>query len=428
MKKLLLLFVTVLGMVACEKYDDSALRTDIANLQGKSSEQAALITDLQSQVDALSAQVDAIDFVSHEELTAELLTLAADLKLYADENDDNTQVDLTGVLADISAIQADVNALTAVSASSEAVEGGTDFSILFADGTSYTFFVADGENGAVGPKGADGEAGAPGAQGPKGDAGDNGLAGLSFDNTKLGVDVFSGDIEADVAYVKDQYDIELLPGQTLVEIEYGADEFGHFVISNGADGSNGENGADGESAADALAAQPWPVFDSEELGPTYVQTVEYLGLSKSRTVSVVVSSVVTDTVSESSVSSETWTNNDSDELDSLLKTTTTYTHSSGDDVESFDVVEYSLFSDTDEFVNIQPNTGGRTLKFAGSIIGSVILDAETTIVIDGIDGVFTILDVEIDSDLNTVIMLDRRVDSDDSSARVAVDTKVYFTN
>ncbi len=59
MKKLLLLFVAVLGIVACEKFDDTQLQNDIAAIEIINNNQGALIADLEAANSALQAELDA---------------------------------------------------------------------------------------------------------------------------------------------------------------------------------------------------------------------------------------------------------------------------------------------------------------------------------------------------------------------------------
>ena len=75
MKKLLLLLVATLTIVACEKYDDSDLQSDIEHLQGASGAQADLIKSLQEQVNALSAALAS----ANEALASQIADNASDI-------------------------------------------------------------------------------------------------------------------------------------------------------------------------------------------------------------------------------------------------------------------------------------------------------------------------------------------------------------
>ena len=185
MKKLFLLLIAGLSIVACKKYDDSELVADIAALEGEvaslQQSNAALAADLASAQAALSNDIaaNASDISTIQADLVSLLDMLAEAQSASIEGD----AELMNAIADanvaIGNLQGQINSLEGISASYDEATG--QVTIILANGTSYSTGDLRG---------------AAGADGSSGSSGSNGLDGLDASEEAIlttGLNTAAGD-------------------------------------------------------------------------------------------------------------------------------------------------------------------------------------------------------------------------------------------
>lgn len=163
MKKLFLLLIAGLSIVACKKYDDSELVADIAALEGEvaslQQSNAALAADLSTAQAALSSDIaaNASDISTIQADLASLLDMLAEAQAASTEGDAQLNNAIADASVAIGNLQGQIDALEGISASYDEATG--QVTIILANGTSYStgdLRGATGSNGSSGSNGSNG--------------------------------------------------------------------------------------------------------------------------------------------------------------------------------------------------------------------------------------------------------------------------------